>query len=205
MVLFGGRFGAQKPKLSPISFGKALPTKIKKRKIYQTRHVVIDSYPEGNYSGTFELYLGNYVKAGQAITIPKSYTLESVRFYLIKGNSPTGNATASVFACTGTPGVNGAGTGSALITSTNSVDVSTLTAIQLITFNFASFLLEANKNYVIAVEYSGGDVNNYLNAAIDNTAPTHNGNLTSYSGAWTSSSNDIIFYLNGSFEEEIEE
>ena len=49
---------------------------------------------------------------------------------------------------------------------------------------------------MVTIEYSGGDVSNYLVVGFDNVAPTHNGNYATLSGTWTGDAGfDMIFYV----------
>ena len=166
---------------------------------------LIDSYPESNQSGTLSFGIpgGLDLAHGQALAVVNAFVLDSAKFHLRKSGSPTGNAVARVYACTGTPGSDGRPTGAALAVS-DDFDVSSLTTtLQLVTFAFSGanrITLNASTNYCIAVEYSGGTSGNYLLAGYDSTSATHAGNrcyLSSGGVNWWNSTNDIIFYLYG--------
>jgi len=120
-------------------------------------------------------------------------------FYLKKVGTPTGNATAILYAHSGTFGVSSIPTGAALATSDN-FDVSTLTtsyALKNFTFTGAQqYTMTSGTKYVIAIKYTGGDASNYVSVGIDSTAPTHNGNFCYYDGSWGYNANcDICFYV----------
>jgi len=159
---------------------------------------IVDSYSESN----FNLYsiVGNTVKAtGQTFTA-KDGVLSSVKFFMGKSGSPTGNAVAKIYAITGTLGTDGKPTGSPLAVS-DVLDVSSLsTTLQLVELNFSGI----NKinllamNYCIDLEYSNGNSSNHIRFGIDNSSSSHSGNRF-YSlnlSSWTSTiSDDNIFYV----------
>jgi hypothetical protein len=122
-----------------------------------------------------------------------------VRLWLKKTGSPTGNATVKIYAHSGTLGTSSVPTGAALATS-NAFDVSTLTtSYQWIDFYFPEsdwYNFAAATNYVLSLEYSGGDASNYVQAGYDASAPGHAGNkATATSGpTWTAQSgHDLVF------------
>ena len=88
------------------------------------------------------------------------------------------------------------GEGSALATS-NTIERSTLTAdTELV---FPDVLLPAG-NYVVMVEFPGGDINHQFIPGVDTSSPTHYGNsvIRESNGVWTPYSNyDTIFYIYG--------
>lgn len=169
----------------------------------QAAIVTVDSYSEANYSAytSVSSTAGHYLSLGQSFTAT-GVTLDNVQFYLRKNGSPTGNATAILYAHSGTYGTNSVPTGSVLARSDN-FDVSTLTtSMQLITLNFTGanrYSLIAGTKYIILFEYSGGDSSNYTSFALDNTSSSHTGNMVgSFSGSWNpTSTNDAIFYVYG--------
>jgi hypothetical protein len=72
----------------------------------------------------------------------------------------------------------------------------------LITFTFTGvnkIVLSAATNYCIAMEYSGGDVSNYVVVGYDSTSPTDIGNLALLVGAsWSAqATRDLCFYVYG--------
>ena len=163
--------------------------------------ILIDSYSESNYDIPGGMCNGDAIKRGQSFTASGIKKLTSYDFYLKKAlGSPTGNAVAKLYAHSGTYGTSSVPTGSALATS-DALDVSTLTGnFQLITFTFTGaqqYVLGAGY-YCIAIEYSGGDVSNYIEVGLDGSSPTHSGNMIQWYTEWTAvSTYDVIFYVYG--------
>ena len=162
---------------------------------------IIDSYSESNQTSTLILHNGNITKDGQTF-LGDGRTLDNCKFLFKKRISPAGNAVVKIYAHSGTFGIDGVPTGSALATSEN-LDVSTLTTnFQLVTLNFigANRIVLANGTpYCISVEYSGGDISNCLELGDDNTFLTHHGNSIYYqSGSWNAYVPvDTCFYVYG--------
>lgn len=156
-----------------------------------------DSYAEANQSTVIGMYTALFTGVSQSFT-GDGYPINSVKFYLSKTGSPTGNVTAKLYASTGTHGSTAKPTG-ATLASSNSIDASTLTtSLALYEFTFATPYTGANGTvYCITIEYTGGTSANKVNVGSDNTSPTHSGNsATLFSPDWTSSAtSDIIFYL----------
>lgn len=124
----------------------------------------------------------------------KAAYLTRAFFKLKKTGSPTGNLTCKLYAHTGTFGSSGTPTGAALATSVN-IDVSKLTtSYQVVEIGFnTQYELAASTNYYVAVDYSGGDVSNYVQ--VEGAASgTHAGNRASYAGSWTASSGSDLYF-----------
>lgn len=164
---------------------------------------LLDSYVEANQSNTYNLYTGSNTGLAQSFLTPNdgnNHSLYSVKFYIKKTGSPTGNATAKLYNISGSFGTTSVPTGAVLATS-NTLDVSSLTtSFQLIEMLFPvgqQYSMVANTNYTIVLEYTGGDGSNNVNFGGDDTSPTHAGNLSAYfGGSWTAYSGiDSIFYL----------
>lgn len=137
--------------------------------------------------------------AGQSFAGPATaYRIATAKFYLKKVGSPTGNAVAKLYAHSGSFGSTSVPTGIPLAIS-NTFDVSTLTgSYQLVEFKFPhmfQYWMTASTNYVIVIEYTNGDANNYIHVGYDNSAPAHAGNASTYAGAWTAQSYDLCFYV----------
>ena len=86
--------------------------------------------------------------------------------------------------------------------TSDTLDVSTITDSSDTTsysFDFTGenqILLENGTNYVVVVEYTGGDSSNYIRVRHDATSPTHDGNYTTYSGSWSAdNAKDAYFYV----------
>lgn len=161
---------------------------------------VIDSYAEANRSTDINMYAAN-----QAAKVAQSFTgngsiLGKATFYLKKAGSPTGNATAKIYAHSGTFGSTSVPTGAALATSDN-FDVSTLTgSSQLIDFTFSGankIALSNGTRYCVAIEHATGDASNRVQLAVDDSSPTHGGNIAfDDAGTWVAlADTDMCFYV----------
>lgn len=157
---------------------------------YGTDHPdVIDSYFDTDTETN--MHSAGDTKSGQSFT-GDGRILGEAAFYLRKQlGSPTGNATAVIYTHSGTYGVSSIGTGAALATS-DPVDVSTLPAsLTLTAFTFSGanqITLTASTNYVVVVEYSGGDASNRIGIGNDGTNETHSGNRLKFNGSWVADS-----------------
>jgi hypothetical protein len=164
---------------------------------------VVDSYSEDNHEGVgYSLYSGSVVSQyGQSFT-GDGRTTYSVVLYLKKIGSPTGSATVSIYAHTGTYGTSSKPTGDVLAISDN-FDVSELTTsykLETFTFSGANKITLTNGSYYVCVlSYSGGDSGNCLNFAKDTNSPTHAGNGCYLIGSswFATSTEDLIFYVYG--------
>lgn len=160
---------------------------------------IIDSYSEANYDTDVNVSSGNIVGISQSFT-GNGKKIGSAVFYLKKQGSPTGNATSSIYAHSGTFGTSSVPTGTALATS-DVFDVSTLTtSYQLITFSYSAanqITLTAGTNYVVTMEYPGGTFPaTAVFVGTDTTAATASGNYAQNTGAWSASSTrDNCFYI----------
>lgn len=166
--------------------------------------ILIDSYNTSNYATDVVLGYLSHGK-GQAFTCSGYFTLNYCQFYIKKNNSPTGNATAKIYAQTGTYGTSSIPTGSPLATS-DVFDVSTLTtSSQLISFTFSgSNKIQLNNStyYVVTLEYTNGSSMNNVRLGVDNSTPSHSGNYSSLDtvGTWTADNAlDCIFYVYGDY------
>jgi len=158
-----------------------------------------DSYSEANQDATQALGNGTIVGVAQSFTNASSGVLSNARFYLSKTSFPSGTATAKIYAINnGIGGGDDIPTGSALATS-ETVNVANLTgALTLTQFPFTdNYTMAASTDYVIALEYSGGDGSNYVNVGTDTSAPSHTGNFATKTGStWSAvSGTDGIFYV----------
>jgi len=153
---------------------------------------------EGSGTNTGTNYaLGNGTITGQAQSYAhgaKAQYILKALFTLKKVGSPTGTATAKVYAHTGTFGSTGTPTGAALATS-DTFDVATLTtSYQSIEFYFSTaFEALASTNYFVAIEYSGGDGSNYVDVqgAASGASP---GNRAENTGTWAASAASDLTY-----------
>ena len=141
--------------------------------------ILLDSYDYTN-KDTQDIFIsgGGYVEgAGQAFTFDKSTAIASIKFYLRRQAYVDGaNSYARIYACTGTPGVDGKPTGAALFSSTvrNVNTISTVEGWEEWVFTNAGV---SPGNYCIVLEIpTGGSLNNYITIGYDNSSPTHGGN-----------------------------
>lgn len=163
----------------------------------------LSSYSESNQDSLANLGDGTTTGVAQSFATPAATAntnsigcFASAKFYLKKVGSPTGNAVAKLYAHSGTFGSSSVPTGGALATS-NNVDVSSLTGtLTLTNFVFSTwYQFTAGTNYVIAIEYSGGDASNYVQVGYDASSPGHAGNKSTLSGTWSAQSgHDCCFY-----------
>lgn len=161
--------------------------------------VLFDSYSESNQDSGENLTSGASVTMIGQTFLGDGGTLASCKFYLKKTGSPTGNATAKLYAHTGSYG-DGQPTGAALATS-GTLNVSTLTtSYQLITFTFTGgdkVTMTGGTAYCIVVEYSNGDGSNYVTAGFDGSSPSHAGNTVfTFTGSFgKNTGRDTVFYI----------
>lgn len=115
-------------------------------------------------------------------------------FQLQKVLNPTGTVTATLYAHGGTFGSSSVGTGAALATSDAVSLTSLTTSYSTVEFTFSTpFEMLANTNYVIAVEYSGGNGTNYINVRGLAGTGTHAGNRSQWTGAaWAATATDDL-------------
>ncbi len=123
--------------------------------------------------------------------VPNKFTVE-----LKKVGSPTGNAVAKIYAESGN-----IPTGSALATS-DPVDVEKLTTgtEEEVTFFFSTAVkLASGSNWFLTVEYSGGDVSNYIQVAYQSVGSYVGGNKATLATAtWTAQTGeDVAFAITG--------
>lgn len=165
--------------------------------------VSCDTYDAANQTTRFSIYDSVHQSIGQSFALTSGNTLKTARFNLSITGAPTGNVVAKLYAIdpATTHGVDALPIGAALAVS-DPVDVSTLTAdptYALVEFAFTG----ANRvqhlsaaAYIIAVEYTAGDVADCVNVGVDGTTLTHAGNLCNLNASWTAdSAYDVVFDL----------
>lgn len=164
---------------------------------------IVDSYIESNRDD--DISVGP--EPDFSDTAYQSFTgdgkaLYSVKLYLSKTGTPTGNAHVDIYAHSGTFGTSSVPTGSVLATSSN-FDVSTLTGtptLYEILFTGANKITLTNATkYVWAFVSNNGNASNFVNIGIDITSPTHGGNWGDhFGGTWNAvAGGDLIFYVYG--------
>ncbi len=158
----------------------------------------IDNYDFSNANTVSSLSSDNVDGIGQSFTGNGEDIKLSV-FEVTRQGSPTGNAVSKIYAHSGSFGTSSVPTGAALATSDN-VDVATLSTDATETlFIFSTPFTTVNAtNYVVSVEYSGGNSTNRIRVGIDTTSPTHNGNFSSITlpAGWVEISTfDVVFLV----------
>jgi len=138
-----------------------------------------ECYDITNKSSVVIIYNSGDTHAGQSVDGDGIY-LSRIRVWIEKAGSPTGSLTCSVYAHSGTYGTSSVPTGSALITSTNSIDPATVpSSPNEAPFDFlfdGSLQLAVGTQYVFAVTGVTSNLFNRVQLESDNTAPTHSGN-----------------------------
>ena len=138
--------------------------------------------------------------AGQSFASGAGGVVTTAQFFLKKTGSPTGNAVAKLYAISGSYGSTSIPTGAAMATSDN-LDVSTLTTLyQQISFTFSTpYTLTASTNYAVTIEYTGGDVSNYVSVGLTTagSGAAHGGNASTHAtGTWTNVATlDLLFFV----------
>lgn len=166
---------------------------------------LIDNYAETNKDNDESLQSNVAEYVIQSFKIPDEgidYELTSVKVYLSKYGTPTGNLYMKLYACDGTFGVNNTATGSALATS-EALDVSTLPSYSTFTLKEILFtdnyIMTANSVYCLAYTYGvGSGGSNYVMVGQDRSSSSASGNCAKYNVGWTTwSDRDLIYYIYG--------
>lgn len=164
--------------------------------------ILFDSYSETNRDSGLSLNSAGVIRCGQSFTPSSSGALDFCQFYLLKTGAPTGNITCALYLMLGNLGGNDDVPVNFALAYSEPVDAATLTtSYQLISFNFIDgnrYNLIRGLNYVIAVQYSGGNVSNFVSVGYDNSTPTHAGNQCRFTASWTANAADTCFYVYGS-------
>ncbi len=160
---------------------------------------LVDSYND-------EIQLGKFIDIGDGTDdgAAQSFTglsgeMVRARVALSKVGSPTGNLVLNLYAHSGTFGTSSIPTGAVLAVS-EVLDVSTLTTAETYVdfeFRINRFTLVSATKYVLAVEYTGGDVSNFVQVSVDDSFPSHAGNKSVLSSStWTADSAvDLGFWV----------
>ena len=144
-----------------------------------TMSVLVSSYADTNYNVAYILK-GSTIAIGQSF-IATNGKLDSAKFLMAKGGSPTGNAYAKLYRHSGLYGTDSTPLGVEIATS-GAIDVSTFSSFATLTVEEFSFTgenkveLVSGVPYIIAVEYEGGTDEDYVLAGADSTSPTATGN-----------------------------
>lgn len=161
--------------------------------------ILIASYSESNIAAYYSLGNGNELKVAQSFNNPRAAFLTSCKFSLKKVGTVSGNAVATLYPVSGTFGVNAVPTGTALATSLD-FDVSVITGTDaLYEFTFDGNYTMIPGNYFIAIEYSGGDISNYIEVGTDLTQAygPNSAFFDTIIAAWEADSSSVPFYVYG--------
>lgn len=161
---------------------------------------IVDSYSETNQDSGRDLFSGSTVRCGQSFTPSFTGRLELAKFYLKKTGSPTGNINSRIYVMmTNLGGNDDVPLNTSGINSSLSVSASSLTtSYQLINFNYSEddkFILVKGINFIVSVEYNGGDASNFVTVGYDASSPTHTGNQVIFTSSWSATAVDTCFYL----------
>lgn len=152
--------------------------------------------PWYSISDLMPMSVGRYEKLGQSFKCIESGYLSSIKVKLIKHLSPTGNMVAKIFTHSGVYGSTSVpGT---LLATSDILDVSTVSSAgvseYIFTFTTTNPLLLNNSYYVFGLEYSGGDLNNYINV-IYKSGNFYNGNASQGTSSYVANNSiDLYFY-----------
>jgi hypothetical protein len=131
---------------------------------------------------------GTHTRRAQKFTTSYTYlgnTIDAFEFQLSKTGSPTGTLTARI-----------RNSGDSVVAEYGTLDVSTLTGTLAVTRFYASasprVLADGDR---ISVEYSGGDVSNYVLIGRKNSGVKSNTQSSAYAGSWSDGTEDNWFKL----------
>ena len=138
---------------------------------------VIDYYEGSNDASEVLWFQGDYI--GQAFLMgatPRDICKASF-YHNVEGSAPLDvDAAVRIYACSGTPGIDGQPTGGALATS-DIIKHSSDRDAAWVTYTFSTpFTLEANTAYCVVLEFIVSDMDVLCYTYYDNTSPTHDGN-----------------------------
>jgi hypothetical protein len=160
-----------------------------------------DKYDESNCDADAPFETTGVLEVGQCF-VSQGGAITSARFFVRQFNNlALSNATAKLYAVSGTPGTNAVPTGSALAISDTRYFGDVASAKQLVDLIFTGanqYVMTAGTTYFIVLQY---DVtvsdNDGIYYGYDSSSPTHGGNLATLTGStWTAdSSKDLIFYV----------
>ena len=142
---------------------------------------LITSYSELNKTGNDIVY--NVYEDAQTFLCPADYLLTSVKFYVKKQGSPTGNVNVKLYATSA-----GIPIGDPLAIS-DAMDVSTISgaAYNLVEWTFTDsgttqYQLLSGTTYAVSLDYRGGNGANNVNIAHHSAGTYANGNWYNYNG-----------------------
>lgn len=153
-----------------------------------------DSYWDAG-TGSMDVY-ATYSMYSQSFTSGGGI-LDSVQWKLMKSGSPTGNATARIYAHSGSYGTTSKPTGSVLAES-GTLDVSTLDGTltwKTFTFTGANRIVLSAGYYCVIIYYAGGNSSNKIKVGYDNGAGGHSGVEAYFDTGWTNEAVDLNHYV----------
>lgn len=161
----------------------------------------LDSYPTNNHAGGASILRDpvNGDAKAQSFQFDSDALITAVTWYMQAVGTPPGTIVAKIYAASGTHGTNALPTGVALATS-DVVTAALGSGYALVEFSFSTPLfVDAGTTYCVAVEYGAGDLSNWIDVAVDQSSPTHEGNPSgrATNGTWTVSGDAPIFILTG--------
>jgi hypothetical protein len=168
---------------------------------------LLDSYSESNYAANVGVHGGSGPsRVGEVIPMNSARFITSVKFYLLRRGSPTGNIWAEIYdQITGTVGTNAkpsVAVGETLAVS-NTIDITTVSNVshELVEFTFPNPRKVTTGAMGLFVVYEDGSGGTDIVSGDDTSSPTHPGNYSQYSdgaSAWSAASTDeTIFYAYG--------
>jgi hypothetical protein len=162
---------------------------------FATTQVAAMTYNESNVDSYQNLGDATTTKVSQSFAATAG-KLASVKFYLKKNGSPTGNIQVFLYTHSGVLGTSSVPTGVALAKSQVYSAAALTGTAALIEFAFDWHYDLTATNYCISIEYSGGDASNYVQVGYDASASGHAGNKATYAAAaWTAqATHDCAFY-----------
>jgi hypothetical protein len=163
---------------------------------------IFDSYSETNQDAGLNLNSGGTTRCGQSFTPSFGGKITNCQFYLKKTGAPVGNIQCFLYLSASQLGNNDDIPLIVPLAYSHFVDIATVvtTSYQLVTFDYTGndqFNLIKGFTYVIAIQYIGGDVSNFLTVGYDNSAGTHSGNQSTYVSSWVANAADTCFYVIG--------
>lgn len=139
----------------------------------------------------------------QSFSVTNTATVKRLKVFAFRRGDFSGNVIASIYTHSGTFGTSSVPTGTALAVS-DPVDILTIGTgtdnnKRSVIFNFSGaqqISLSGGTNYVFALEYPSGGVNN-SRLTIEEIVPgQHEGNIATYNGSvWTAASHELAFIL----------
>jgi hypothetical protein len=156
----------------------------------------IDNHVDVTSNGSLTLD-NTYTGAAQSFAVAASTSLGVFSAPLYKVGTPTGTLVAKLYDHSGTYGSGGVPTGTALATSdaigVDHLGTSEPEKTEWVAFDFPLIPSLGIGNYCISVEYSSGTATDYIVWPTVTGGSSHGGNAATYTGSWSSSTDDALF------------